>query len=118
MDFQQFILKYIDSVDHLRTLLLLRGEPTRAWGVMDVSGRLYLEPRRVSAVLASLKTSGLLTESDAGFSYGPSEKELAKMVDELAKLDRERPVTLIKLIYSRPDTLEAFADAFKLRRED
>ena len=118
MDFQQFILKHIDSVDHLRTLLLLRSEPTRAWGVMDVSARLYLEPRQVTAVLASLKVSGLVIENAGSFLYGPRDEELAKMVDELAKLDRERPVTLIKLIYSRPDTLEAFADAFKLRRED
>ena len=41
MDLQQFILKHIDSVDHLRALLLLRNEPTRSWGVMEVGARLY-----------------------------------------------------------------------------
>jgi hypothetical protein len=119
LDLQQFILKHIDSVDHLRALLLLRNEPTRSWGVMEVGARLYLQPRRVSAVLASLEKAGLVRQdSEENFRFAPADPELAQLVEELATLDRERPVTLIKLIYSRPNTLEAFADAFRLRRDD
>ena len=119
MDLQHFILKHIDSVDCLRALLLLRSEPARAWGAMEVSARLYLQPKDTAAVLASLESAGLLTRDEAGcLRFQPRDEELARLVEELATLDRERPVTLIKLIYSRPDTLEAFADAFKLRRDD
>ncbi len=86
---------------------------------MEVGARLYLQPKRVSAVLASLLAGGLLVEDeDACFKFQPRSAELGRIVKELATLDEERPVTLIKLIYSRPDTLEAFADAFKLRREE
>lgn len=85
---------------------------------MEVSSRLYLEPKRAAAVLVSLESSGVLREVDSEYQYHPRSPDLAKVVEELEALDRERPVTLIKLIYSRPDTLEAFADAFKLRRDD
>lgn len=118
MDLQQFILRHIESVDHLRALLLIRSEPTRPWGVMEVSARLYLQPERVADVLASLEEAGLLTRSgDECLEYQPHDPELARLVDELARLDEERPVTLIKLIYSRPDSLAAFADAFRFRRK-
>ena len=119
MDLQQFILKHIDSVDHLRALLLLRSEPSRAWSVMEVGARLYLQPKRADGVMESLRGAGLLhKDKEGGFHFKPSRPELTRVVEELAALDAERPVTLIKLIYSRPDTLEAFADAFKLRRDD
>ena len=119
MDLQQFILKHIESVDHLRALLLLRSEPDRGWSAMEAGGRLYLQPRQIAGVLASLKAAGLLHEgTGATFSFKPANQNLAELVEELATLDKERPVTLIKLIYSRPDTLEAFADAFRLRREE
>lgn len=86
---------------------------------MEVGARLYLQPKRVSAVLIGLKGAGLLAEDEEGsFRFKPRGAELTQMVEELATLDEERPVTLIKLIYSRPDTLEAFADAFRLRREE
>lgn len=118
MNLQQFILKYVESVDHLRALLLLRSELGRFWSVMELSARLYLEPGRAAEVLASLQNAGLLRERGAEYRYDPADPELARLVEELEQLDRERPVTLIKLIYSRPGTLETFADAFRLRRDD
>ena len=118
MDLQQFILKHVESVDHLRTLLLLRSDVRQPLTAMDVSARLYLEPKRAAAVLGALEAAGVAQEREGRYRYEPASRELGKMVDELERLDRERPVTLIKLIYSRPDTLEAFADAFKLRREE
>lgn len=118
MDLQQFILKHIESVDHLRALLLLRSDTKQPLTAMDVSARLYLEPKRAAAVLSTLAAAGVAQEQDGQYRYEPASKELGRMVDELERLDRERPVTLIMLIYSRPDTLEAFADAFKLRREE
>ena len=117
MDLQQFILRHIDTVDHLRALLLLRGEAERAWNVTEVTAQLYLQPKHVAGVLASLESAGLIAAGPDGHRYRPQTPELARLADELATLDRERPVTLIKLIYSRPDTLEAFADAFKLRKD-
>ena len=119
MDLQQFILKHIETVDHLRALLLLRTDAARAWTAADVTSQLYLQPKHATAVLSSLATSGLAEETgpEPSFRYCPRTEQLARQCDELATLDRERPVTLIKLIYSRPETLEAFADAFKLRRE-
>ena len=117
MGIQQFILRHIATVDHLRALLLLREEAGRAWTAMEVTAALYLQPKAASGVLASLEASGLLSSAGGEYRYGPRTPELARLADELATLDRERPVTLIKLIYSRPDTLEAFADAFKLRKD-
>ena len=119
MDLQQFILRHVETVDHLRCLLLLRASGHREWNVTEVTAKLYLQPKQVMSVLGSLEAAGLIAAQGpkGGYHYQPRNEELANLVEELATLDRERPVTLIKLIYSRPDTLEAFADAFRLRKD-
>lgn len=118
LDLQQFILKNIDSVDHLRALLLLRGEPARAWGVTEVGARLNLQPRRAAAVLEALETAALLRAhgADPCYQYAPKDLETGRLAEELATLDQQRPVTLIKLIYSRPDVVD-LSDASEFRNE-
>jgi hypothetical protein len=44
---------------------------------------------------------------------------LQELVDRLLQLYRERPVTMIKMVYERAkDPLRKFADAFRLRKEE
>ena len=44
---------------------------------------------------------------------------LADLVVRLLQLYKERPVTLIKMVYARAkDPLRTFADAFRLRKEE
>lgn len=134
---EEFIFRRIPSVDHLRALLLLHADPARAWEAVEVSGRLYLEPRRVGQVLDNLCESGLITRDGASggggaasasasggppggavarYQFAPQSGEPATLLEEVVAMDRERPVSLIRMIYDRPDSLEAFSDAFRLRR--
>jgi hypothetical protein len=79
-------------------------------------GRLRLPPPLAQAILADLVAKGFLTYVQTGnyFRYQPRNSEIAEMVTKLADLDRERPVSLIRMIYSRPSEPQAFADAFRI----
>ncbi|HVM48169.1 MAG TPA: hypothetical protein VMU04_09080 [Candidatus Acidoferrum sp.] len=120
MTLNQFILAHLGTVDHLRVLLHLMGTPRTEWDVLDVAAKLYLPPPSATAVLAELEAGGLAVVSGQPprYRYQPRTPEMAGLVDKLAEMDRTQPVTLINMIYARPKDIQAFADAFKLRKEE
>ena len=119
MNLNQFISAHLGTVDHLRVLLHLKGTPRTEWDVLDVAAKLYLPPKSAAAVLAELTDHGLAVPSGdpPRYRYQPRTPELAQLVEHLAEMDRTQPVTLINLIYARSKDVQAFADAFKLRKE-
>jgi hypothetical protein len=119
-EIRSFIKANIESVDQLRILLFLRNSPEQEWNVLGVSVKLYLRPEVATAELAKLEARGFLISRGEPkyYRYKPQSPYLEDMVKELARLDREHPVTLIKLIYSMSKDIQAFADAFKLRKDD
>lgn len=118
MDLEQFITTHITSVDELRALLLLQASAVIAWDAVEAGGKLYLPAPTVEPILAGLVTKGLLVADEAGkYRYQPASPELGQLVAQLAEMDRVRPVTLINLIYTRSHRLQAFSDAFKLKRD-
>lgn len=118
---KQFVFAAFETIDHLRIFLLLRDIPNNTYTITQISAKLYLKPEVVMACLAKLAEKGFVTITQGNeptYQYKPANAELESMADEVARLDRERPVTLINLVYSRPkEPLQAFADAFKLRKE-
>ena len=85
-------------MDTLRALLLLRSNPQVMWDAVTVSGRLYLPPQVAARVLEALAARGLIEViGDPQYRYSPQTPELAGLVEQLAQLDREQPVTLINL---------------------
>jgi hypothetical protein len=117
----QFIAENFNSVEQLEALLLLRTHPDKDWDAVQLSQALYTQPEAAALRLADLKARGFLTTADGPtprYRYRPAPAELASLVDALAEVYRERRVTVITLIYSRPvDPAQAFADAFRLRKE-
>ena len=61
---------------------------------------------------------GLIVEREGAYQYHPASGELEQRIGELTHAYNERPVTLIKAIYSMADgTIRSFADAFDFRKE-
>lgn len=123
LDVRRFIADSIDSVEQLEVLLLLRRSSDRAWSTDEVSRAVYTHPNAAARRLAALLGLGLLTANGEGperrYRYAPADPAKSETVDRLAMLYQERRVAVITLIYSKPlDQVQAFADAFRLRRED
>jgi hypothetical protein len=115
----EFIQTQIESVDQLRALLLLKADPKMEWDALTVAVKLYLKPEAAIVVLDALTAKGLLVRNGdpPHYRFEPKTPELASLIEQLAGLDRERPVTLLNMIYERPQALQAFADAFRLKKE-
>jgi predicted ArsR family transcriptional regulator len=118
------LLRSIDSIAELETLLLLHRDPAGAWDAARVAAELRVEPRSAEEQLAGLAERGLLSAEGSGsgrsWRYGPATRELARAVDALAAAYDERRVSVVEFLYSKPavDKLRVFADAFRLREDD
>jgi DNA-binding transcriptional ArsR family regulator len=114
----RFIRSSFRSVWSLELLLLLKRE-RRAWADEEIVAALRASDLIVSHSLAALSDAGLVTIDAAGRSeYRPAGAEAAAMVDEAERLYGQSPDAVRRLILgSSTSGLEAFADAFRLRKD-
>lgn len=108
-EFCQFLQTAVPAVEAAEFLVLMQGDPDRTW----------TPPEAAARYVPALEESGLVTVgSDQRVRYKPASEALAAHVAKLEKLWRERPVTLIRVIYGLRDSkIRSFADAFRLRRK-
>lgn len=118
-----FIDAFIESIDMLRVLLALAGDPGRNWTEAEMAQAVGFSPEVTSRELDKLCRLGFASaqaEVRPSFRYHPRAAEFDQMIQELIELDNHMPVTLIRMVYSRPrpttSAAQAFADAFRLRK--
>lgn len=118
---QAFLRHFIDSVEQLEILLLLRARG-HAWTADTVTREISTSIESATARLESLTRSGLLAKTarddGAHYRYAPSDPSAGRSVDQLAEIYPRRRVAIITFIFSPPDeSLRDFSDAFRLRRK-
>ena len=120
-EFCRFLRAAVPTVDAAEVLLLLQGDPQRWWSAEEAVAALApsvsLRPAEVAACFAVFQSSGLIAAGpDKRVQYRPGFGELDAHVRTLAQAYRERPVTLIRVIYALRDAkIRSFADAFRLK---
>jgi len=140
-DVRGFIAGHLTSVVQLETLLLLQSAPDRDWTAADVAAALRIDPAWALSQLDGLCEQRLAAgtaEAGAGYRFAPHDMATRAAIDALSKAYLERRVTVITLIFSQPaeparqeparqeparteppraDSVQAFADAFRLRKD-
>ena len=122
-DIRRFLDENIETIDQLEVLRVLGEKPDREWPAALLAAEVQADPQLVAAHVAALQGRGLLTSFQRGTEliarHGARTPELQVLVGRLLQLYRERPVTMIKMVYERAkDPLRKFADAFRLRKEE
>ena len=118
---RRFIIEHVNSVEALETLLLLFNAPSSEWTALEVSRKLCTSVESAAARLNELQLGKLLITSGTDpvkYQFNAGDGSLAQIVGDLEKVYKERRVSVISLIYSKPsEPLRAFAEAFRLRKE-
>lgn len=121
-DVAQFIVEYIDSVEQLEVLLLVRATAPEEWDGTTVARELRIDARSAASRLAKMAARGLLVTTDddeVRYRFDPKSPELRRVVGLVAETYEERRVSVITLIFSKPsDTIRSFADAFRIRKDE
>ena len=117
---ERFIVDYIDSVELLEVLLLLQRTAPAGWDGEAVARELRIAPESAAARLETLSSQKLLEPlggAPPAFRYAPATVDLDRSVRGLAESYASRRVSVITMIFSKPDdTLRSFADAFRIRK--
>lgn len=119
-EFCNFLQAAVPAVEAAEMLLLLKREPGRAWTRPELVAGLgtgsSVRDDEAERYLEAFKTRGLVSADRERLQYRAPSAALARHVDTLEKVYRERPVTLIRVIYGLRDSkIRSFADAFRLR---
>jgi hypothetical protein len=121
-DVARFINANIDSVEQLEILLLLRASGTKEWTAESIARELRINPDSAGMRLAMMRGQGLLAlvdEAGGTYRYEPASADTDRVVRALADTYAQRRVSVITLIFSKPnDSIRTFADAFKIRKKD
>lgn len=116
VELQQLITRHLGTMDHVALLLVLRQHPDRTLPATELALLSRLERPVADRVLRDLVASKLVRAERDGFQYDPA-PDTSGAVAMLAEMNRTKPVTLVRAIYSRPTFVaQSFADAFRLRK--
>ena len=120
-EIRRFISTHFDSVASLEILLFLRKQREREWTADQIAAELRNSPAATEARLRLFVKKGLLKNGTAKnvYQYSPNSPELELTIEEFTRLYPTYQARIIDHIYSAPqEAMEAFANAFKLKKED
>ena len=114
--------RYVPSMRHLETLILMHSEERRDWTVDDFTDRVGADAPQCGLVLVDLERLGLARREErdgsVAFHYAPADAATRRGVELLISMYHRQPVTLIRAIYERQSSAQRFADAFRLRNDE
>jgi hypothetical protein len=104
---------------HVEALLLLHRVRPEARAVAEIAEAAQLATLAAARRCLEELAAGGLVAADGrdGYRFTPADPDVPTAVDALAQMYNEKPVTLVRAIYSRPAPVQAFADAFRLRKD-
>lgn len=114
--FRTFVNKNITSVEQIEVLLILHANPGRVWTVGEVSAILRSSPYAIESRMPGLIAARLARAVEGGYQYAASGRAHA-FVETLQEEYSARRFSVIELVFSKPDPMQSFADAFRLKEE-
>lgn len=120
-EFCEFLQACVPAVEAAELLLALKRDPGRWWtigeAVRALGSGVSLREDEAARHVEGLQARGLIAV-DAGRLQYRQPPASSGHIATLEKVYRERPVTLIRVIYGLRDSkIRSFADAFRLRRK-
>jgi hypothetical protein len=116
-DVRRFVDRFINSVEQLELLLLLRQRRGVALTPEAASRELRTAPASAAARLGELADKRILQREGEGFAYAP-DADLDRVVQAVESAYASYRTRFISMIFEKPSgQLRDFADSFRLRRK-
>lgn len=115
---KQFIFEFVDSVELIEVLLLIRNHADTWFSAAQISAELRSNPTSISKRLSRLANIDLLEQNGDQFKFAPQSKELKEIVNELANEYLLRRHRIFELIFSSSKNARQFADAFIVNKSN
>jgi hypothetical protein len=113
-----FVRSALKSAWSLELLLLLHRNPEQSWTSEALIRELRGSEHLVNESLATLSAAGIVTVGEAGARYRPQSVELEALVAALVDLYAQKPITVLRTIFTSPsEKIRSFSDAFLFRKD-
>src|SRR4051812_30266317 len=98
-----FVVKRIDTVNELETLLIMSAEESRSWSVDDIAARIYVAKPSAAAVLHALQQQRLVAADQAGtlFRFSPASEAEREAILQTAVAYRVHLIAIATLIHKK-----------------
>jgi hypothetical protein len=118
-ELRHFVRDTFRSVWALELLLLMCADPGRVWSADELNLELRGSRTLVDEILTRLQQRGLVKEEpEKRYRYEPATLRLRELVQELQTAYAERPLAVLKAIFTAPnERIQTFADAFKVKKD-
>jgi hypothetical protein len=121
-EFCRFLQGAVSSFEAAELLLFLARHRETDWSLVEALGRLRpgvsIGDAEAARYLETFRAQGLVAIEGERARYQPASYFIDKQVEALEMAYRERPVTLIRMIYALRDRrIQSFADAFKIGKK-
>ena len=116
---QQFIARYVDSMETLEILLLLQRAPDTFWTPSAIDSHLGMKSGVAENRLRGLLENNFVTKGiSGGYRYNARGEERRVAVLALAAAYAETRAEVVNAVYSENlNRLRAFSDAFRVKSE-
>jgi hypothetical protein len=117
-EFCSFIKANIPSVDAAELLLVFHSKPESSLAPGEAASKLGpgIAEGEIARRIEAFVAAGILARDGNRYRYRV-DSPATDDVERLAQAYRQRPVTLVRIIYAlRDSNIQSFAEAFKLRR--
>lgn len=97
----RFIETYIDRLETLEILALLRANPSKRWSSDEIRAELRSSSTASALAVDELVRSGLATREEDCVFFHPKTAALDEAAEQLLQLYRDRRTAVITAIYKR-----------------
>jgi predicted transcriptional regulator len=118
---RDLVARHLHSMEEVEVLILL-AERQQPLTIQEIRQHLRLPASEVPLTSltrladANLVASTTAADGEKTFRYAVTDPRIKSAVEMLRVAYNERPVTLVRLVYSRPSPVSTFADAFRLTK--
>lgn len=120
-DIRKFVSQYLTSVEHLETFILLHRAPTKYWSASEIAAELQIEDAAAERVLEQLASKNLLDikiSNDVLYRFNPVAASVDEAAARVAEFYLRQRIVVTNLVMSAPGPMQAFADAFRLKKDE
>ena len=119
-DIREFIARYLPSVEHLETFIVLQRNATRSWNAADVSAELRIPESTAADVLERLASDNFLDvkiSNEILYRFNPATASLEDLAARCADMYLRQRIAIINTVITASlGPMQDFAEAFRFKK--
>jgi hypothetical protein len=119
-DIRDFVARFLPSVEHLETFIVLRRNTTKSWSAQDLAAELRIPQSAAGDVLERLASDNFLDvkiSNEILYRFNPATEALESSAAACADFYLRERITMINLVMAATlGPLHDFAEAFRIKK--